>query len=318
MRPRLPIDPDDRRTRQVDPVSDPDWNDFRIILALGRAGSVAGAAGLLAVDASTVSRRLAAAEKVMGAVLVLRGGRVFSLTPEGRAMFAAAEAMEAAVVEARGAVRSARIELQGLVRIACPPVSVGFLRDFPENVRRKHPGLGVELISGRGAADLGKGEADISIRAVRPADLDLVVAHEFELASAVYASTAYLAARGRPGSHEGIAGHALVRYAAPFQHMPAFSWIEQFAEPVAPAVRVDNIDMARTLIASGAGIGVLYCVAGDAEPGIVRLFDEPIDRIGMNIVYHQSTRGSARIRAVLDLLVERHRSDRSRLNGRRD
>jgi DNA-binding transcriptional LysR family regulator len=52
-------------------TAEPEWNNFRTILALGRAGSAAGAARLLDVDASTVSRRLAAAEAAFGAVLVL-------------------------------------------------------------------------------------------------------------------------------------------------------------------------------------------------------------------------------------------------------
>jgi DNA-binding transcriptional LysR family regulator len=45
------------------PNRDPDWNDFKIILALGQAGSVAAAGRALSVDGSTVSRRLAALEE---------------------------------------------------------------------------------------------------------------------------------------------------------------------------------------------------------------------------------------------------------------
>ena len=296
-------------------VSDPDWNDFRIMLALGRAGSVAGAAQLLGIDSSTVSRRLAAAEKAFGAVLIVRGGRDFSLTAEGSAAFAAAEAMEAAVNAARASIRSARNALEGVVRIACPPVAIGYLSGFPEAVAASHPGLGVELLSGRAPVDLARGEADISIRAVRPTDLDLAVAHTFELGSAVFAASSYLAAHGWPATHQDVAGHRLVRYADAFLHLPAFGWIEPFAEPGAPAVRVDNIDMARSLIVAGSGIGVLYCVAGDAEPTLVRVFEDPIDRIGMNIVYHQSMRGSARVRAVLDLLIGYHVENRARLSG---
>jgi hypothetical protein len=43
---------------------------------------------------------------------------------------------------------------------------------------------------------------------------------------------------------------------------------EAFAPPGATAVRVDSIDLARCMIAGGAGIGVLYCVAGDADAGL--------------------------------------------------
>jgi DNA-binding transcriptional LysR family regulator len=165
--------------------------------------------------------------------------------------------------------------------------------------------------------NLGKGEADISIRAVRPTDMDLAVAHSFGLGSGVFAAKSYVEAHGRPSTQSDLAGHTFVRYAEAFLHMPPFAWIEQFAAPGGPTVRVDNIDMAQHRIASGAGIGVLYCIAGDADERLVRLFDEPFDVIDMSIVYHQSMRGSARLRAVLDLLIAFHIERRADLVGRR-
>jgi DNA-binding transcriptional LysR family regulator len=38
-------------------MTEPEWSDFRVVLALHRGGSVAGAARLLGVDSSTVSPR---------------------------------------------------------------------------------------------------------------------------------------------------------------------------------------------------------------------------------------------------------------------
>jgi DNA-binding transcriptional LysR family regulator len=298
--------------------AEPDWNDLRVLLALGRAGSVAGAARLLGVDTSTVSRRLAAAEAAFGAVLIVRGGREFSLTAEGIAAFAAAEAMESSLNLAQAEIRSARKAVEGVVRIACPPVAIGYLAGFPEAVAAAHPGLGVELLSGRTPVDLGRGEADLSIRAARQTDLDLVVAHTFDLGAAAYAAVSYLDARGRPATPADVAGHRLVRYAEPFLRLAAFAWIEQFAEPGSSTVRVDNIDLAHRLIAGGSGIGVLYCVAGDADARIERVFDDPIDQTPINIVYHPSMRGSARLRSVLDLLVRFHRDHARQLRGRRD
>ena len=295
--------------------AEPDWNDFRTLLALGRAGSLAGAAKSLRVDPSTVSRWLAAAETAFGAPLVVRDGRAFALTAEGKAAFDAALAMEEAANAGRAQIRRARESLEGLVRIACPPVAIGYLEGFAGTVAARLPGLGVELLSGRAPVDLARGEADLSIRAVRPADLDLVVAHSFGLASGVYAARSYIAANGRPATPADVAGHGLVRYAEPFLHLPPFAWIERFAAPGVSAVRVDSIGMAQQRIAAGAGIGVLYCIAGDADDRLVRLFDAPIDTVDMAIVYHPSMRGSARLRAVLDLLIAFHAERRAALAG---
>src|SRR5438105_3346779 len=49
-----------------------DWNDLRYVLAVSRAGTLAAAARRLRVDQTTVARRLAAAERVLGARLFER------------------------------------------------------------------------------------------------------------------------------------------------------------------------------------------------------------------------------------------------------
>lgn len=298
-------------------MADPEWSDFKVVLALGRSGSVAGAARILGVDASTVSRRLAAAETAMGAVLIVRGGREFAFTAEGTATLIAAEAMETAVSVASASVRAAKTALEGIVKIACPPSAIYFLMPFQEIVAKRYPGLGVELVSGRLPVDLAKGEADIAVRNARPTDLDLVIRHSFEWGSCVYAAQSYLDAHGRPASHADVAHHKLVRYGQLFLHYPAIAWIEQFADPAEPAIRSDSIDMARSLIVAGAGIGCLFCTVGDVTPGIVRVFEEPIDQTNCWIVYHESSRGSARIKAVLDLLIEYYVERRHDLSGRR-
>jgi len=64
-------------------VVNPEWSDFNVLDALARGGSVAGAARELAVDASTVSRRLAALEESLGACLIVRGGRDFGVDGGG-------------------------------------------------------------------------------------------------------------------------------------------------------------------------------------------------------------------------------------------
>ena len=296
-------------------MAEPNWSDFRVLLALGEAGSVAGAARLLDVDGSTVSRRLAAAEAAFGAVLIVRGGGDFAFTAEGKAALRAARAMEAAVTEARASVRAARAGLEGVVRIACVPTAMHFLRGFGDLVAERHPGLEVELLSARGVMDLARGDADIAIRTARPTDLDLVVAHTFTWGSALYAAPAYLDRHGHPAIPADLRDHKLVRYGTGLTHLCAFGWIEAFADPAAPAQRVENSDSARVMIEAGAGIGPLFCAVGDTCPGLVRVFPDPFDQIDSWIVYHESARGSARMRAVLDLLVGWHIERRALVAG---
>ena len=97
------------------------WDDVRLFLALCRARTVGAAARALAVDASTVSRRLAALEEVLATTLFSRGREGIAPTVAAEGLLPVAEEMEAVMNRfARAADRLER-EVSGLVRLTCPP-----------------------------------------------------------------------------------------------------------------------------------------------------------------------------------------------------
>jgi DNA-binding transcriptional LysR family regulator len=296
-------------------LKEAEWSDFKILLALSRGGSVAGAARLLGLDSSTVSRRLAVVEEAIGACLVLRGGREFSFTAEGKAAIVAAEKIEQAVTQATSSIRATKTEIAGTVRISCVPSLLRVLLQLPELAAEKHPRLRLEINAAYRVVDLGKGEADIAIRMVRPTEIDVVAKRVVDMGWAIYASKSYLAKHGRPNSPDALRGHHLVPYIEDMLHMPWFSWIEQFRNHSAPTARVDSTEMALSVIMAGGGIGCLPCVTGDSAHDLVRIFPEPVAHNTAWIVYHESLRDSARIRFVADLLIACTEERRILLSG---
>jgi len=296
-------------------MSDPNWSNCRLILALDKGGSVRGAARLLGVDTSTVSRRLASAEEVFGATLIVRGGGAFQFTPEGLAILQAAEAMEKTVNATTLNVRAMREAPVGTVRVACVPTAAHVLRPLVAEVAEAHPGLHIDLMSSTAQVDLSKGDADIAVRTLPPKDPGLVIAYRFTWGSCLYASPDYLARVGRPETIDDLRAHALVRYNAPLLHACAFGWVEQFADPDRPATRVENSDSARVIIEQGGGIGPLFCAVGDTCTGLERVFPDPFDQMESWVLYHESARGSAKVRVVLDALVDFLKARRAALSG---
>ena len=55
-----------------------DWNDIRIFLSVADAGSTLGAAKLLGMNQTTVSRRVQALEHALGLSLLARHARIFA------------------------------------------------------------------------------------------------------------------------------------------------------------------------------------------------------------------------------------------------
>jgi DNA-binding transcriptional LysR family regulator len=79
---------------------------------------------------------------------------------------------------------------------------------------------------------------------------------------------------------------------------------------------VENAEMAFGMIMQGAGIGVISCFYGDVSAEIVRVFPEPVFSTIGCIVIHESMRGSARIRAVVDMLSAYLTARKPSLSGR--
>ncbi len=279
------------------------WDDFKVVLALSRGGSVAAAARELQVDNSTVSRRLTALEDSLGAQLLIRGGRDFTWTPEGRAAVDAAQAMEASVAAAARAVRGAKQELAGTVRVAVVPSLVpSLVQHVLPGLRDAHPALHVELNGSYQRADLSRGEADLAVRMARPTEPDLVARRAFELGWFVYAARSYLERAGRPATHDDLREHRLVLYLPHMHAVAPLRWMEQYRSDAREVTRVESMDLACTIVSSGAGLAVLPTFVGDRVAGLARVFPE---RVGVNtgwIVYHESVRDSARVRVVADAL----------------
>ena len=158
-----------------------EWSDFKVILALSRGESVAGASRILGVDSSTVSRRLAAAEEAFGAVLVLRGGREFRFTAEGTMALHTAEAMEASIQSTQTAIKSAKQAIEGKVKITTVGSFYHFLLPICAVLHKQHPNLHIEIHDTDQMVNLAAGEADIGLHFAFPKEPDLIARKAFDL-----------------------------------------------------------------------------------------------------------------------------------------
>lgn len=293
------------------PSHDPDWNDFKIILALAQTGSVAAAGRALSVDGSTVSRRLAALEESMGACLIVRGGQKFAWTAEGRAVLSAAEAMQAAVATATHVVRTAKVDPAVPVIVSCPPGLSALLMRLMRDVKEKHPEIELEVSGENRAVDLARGEADLAIRMFRPTEPSLICRHAFELGWGLYAAKTYLAEAAPIARVEDLPSHRLVRYASSMHKVAGPRWLEEHRGSAPGSALVDNTEVATNVVAAGGGIGVLICARADGHPDLTRVFPEPVAHNSGFIVFHESVRDSARVRNAVEALAwvfDQHRA----------
>jgi len=115
--------------------------EIETFIVIARTGSISRAAEQLGIAKSAASRRLSELEARLGAQLILRTTRQFSLTEEGQTFLTNAESALEALESAERTVRDDTQELSGPLHVAAPvsyrltkmqPVFTQFLIDNPE------------------------------------------------------------------------------------------------------------------------------------------------------------------------------------------
>lgn len=153
-----------------------DWDDLRYFLAAAQRGGFGAAARALKTQQSTVSRRVANLEELLGGALFDRTASGLKLTRLGEDVRREAEQMANALTRVGDAATKTEHEIDGLVRIALtetladvfviPHVLPGLMKQFPK--------LKLDLVIGNTSADLGRREAEIALRFFLTPSGDLV------------------------------------------------------------------------------------------------------------------------------------------------
>lgn len=293
-----------------------DWDDFRVFLALQRERTLSAAARQLKVDQSTVGRRLTALEASAGA-------RLFDRTPAGYVLTAAGEAVAGSVAELeRNALSIERqllgrdAQVAGKVRLATSDsFAVWFLVPRLAGLRERHPGIQIELVTGNPPVDLGRREADVSLRLTKPEQPNLVARCLGDVAWALYASETYLARRGSPEPRQGLAGHDVIALDEELRGTAGARWLAANGGLGRVVLSANSLLSQAAAVAAGLGVSPLPCVFGDTRPDLRRLPPGVIGQHQIWLVVHAEVRASARVRALVEYLAGVLQNESALLSG---
>ena len=279
-----------------------EWDDLRVFLAIAREGTLGGAARKLAQTQPTMGRRLRALETAIGHTLFQRTGDGFVLTHEGAAMLPHAERIEEEALAIARRLGSQGQPLEGDLRITSSDwFGVNILTPVLAEFARLYPRVTLELLTESRFLSLARREADVAFR-IRPFDEpDIVSRKLLHMRYAAYAHSSL--ATSLAGNGEGI---ALITLDAAFAGVPDDRWLQSRLPRAHVAFRSNNRDVQARMCAQGVGVAVLPTPLGDALHDVVRLDlgDEPPGRETW-VGYHRDLRRMGRLRALLDVVVER-------------
>lgn len=278
---------------------DLDWQDLRHFAAFARARTLSGAAKQLAVDHVTVARRIAALETAIGARLLDRRPRIPVLTVEGERVAASVLAMESSAEAVARTARGLAPELGGSVSVTAPPTLINALiAPNLGKLRARHPELALQLVGEKRIASLGRREADVALRLVRPSEPELVAKRLGAFAFRLYGHRAYLA-RTRPRDHEFIA------FDASGDHLPQQSWLLRHAGARRIALRTNDLESQLAAALAQVGIVALPFYVAARHPVLVPVATRlrPITR-ELWLAVHEDLRAVASVRAVMEFVTE--------------
>jgi len=280
------------------------WDDLRFVLAIARNGNLRAAASALGVNHSTMFRRLNAAEAAIGAKLFERLAAGYRPTDAGRRVIEAAERMETEALALDRELTGRDTRLTGTLRVtASETLAFGMLTGEIAVFRERHPGIVVELLVDNRVLDLSRREADIALRATRPAQGDLFGRKLADVRWCFYGAAARLKGGRAPASRRDLARHEIVRWAEATQPTKAAAWLAKNVPDAPVGYRTGSLVNQFMAAKAGLGLALLPCYLGDADAALARVGPPLTDlTTELWLVTHRSLKDTARIRAFMEVV----------------
>lgn len=280
-----------------------DWDLMRVVLAIHRRGSMAGASELLGIDRATVLRRLDALEGQLQSRLFERRPDGCLLTPAGRNIIGLVEGVEQAMTALELRVEGEDTRVEGRVCVAAPLFLIeSVIAPALPTVRAAYPALDVELRADFESLDLARADADIALRFSRPANDAVIARRAGSIAIGLFASETYSRGRGMPQGGD-LQGHDLLLLDGPLGHLPCMGWPLAQLSGARVVLRSDEPGPLVAAAAAGAGIACVPVVAAIAAPNLHALSPGIVGRAEIYLATHRDLRTRARVKSVFDLLA---------------
>lgn len=286
-----------------------DWNRARAFLATVEEGSLSAAARALGQTQPTVGRQVATLEQELGVTLFERVANRLELTETGTVLLEHVRAMNDAASQLSLVATGQSTSVDGLVRIAASETLAAFiLPPVVTELRRRHPGIEIDIVASLESSDLRRREADIALRNYRSTDPELIARKLRDSTASLYAAPSYLDQIGRSSSPAEL---------SPDAEIFAFERGELMLRGLNAAgfalahrnfpVRTDDHLVQWELCKRGVGICIMMDEVGQHEPAVERLFPGHPAPVTFPtwLTCHRELRTSRRIRVVFDLLAER-------------
>lgn len=283
--------------------------DLHAFTCIAEAQSLSGAAVVMGVTPSAVSKRLTRLEKRLGVQLVHRTTRQFRLTEDGRVFFERCKDILSKLREAEREVVRGRDQVHGTVRVASTPELIcRVLVPALPKLLQAWPQLEVELRASELAINPLTERIDVSLFYGQPSEASLRQRLVTTSAFSMFASPSYLAEHGTPKSPRELASHVALMMTEP---EPPFDWAFPDApEGVTPRKRLFANSSVALMEMAEQGLGIARLPLLFAQPSVKRgrlvsLLGKDVEgELSLYARYPPADATSPRVRAIIDWMSD--------------
>ncbi|MBT0670643.1 LysR family transcriptional regulator [Novosphingobium profundi] len=290
--------------------------DFRIVDAIARTGTLSGAARELDLSLTVVSKRLSRLEATLGLRLVQRTTRSLHFSDEGLLFLERCRDVLEAVAAAQDVGEDAND--QGSVRITA---AVGFAqRQIAPRLAKfadRYPGISIQILSTNPLIDLVEQQVDVAFRQApldNSAYITRTIAPDDEL---LCASPAYCEAHGVPAHPDELIQHRCLTVGDP----PPRTWSlqkdeERLEVKVRSAMGASDGEIPHLAALQGCGIALKssWEVVKDIRAGrLIRVLPQWWGRTrSVRVVFPIRRHQPARVRTFVDFMEQELRAEAAR------
>ncbi|MEM5328936.1 LysR family transcriptional regulator [Paraburkholderia sp. JHI2823] len=293
---------------------------MEMLLTAVDRGSLSAAARELKIPVSTLTRKVADLEELLGTRLLIRTTRKLTLTDAGMSYVAAARRILDLVREqeheATGEFATAKGEL-----VVTAPVQLGRLHVLPviNQFLAQYPDITVRLLLSDRNIDLIDSHADLALRIGELADSSMIATRIGSLRPIVCASPAFLASHTPPREPDDLVKYSCVVFNSPYLspwrfRLPTTSKI--YVLGVKPRLEVTTPDAAVSAAVDNAGI--TYVFEHDADEALrngqleILLPQFEIEPVPVHLVHVSRNLMAIKLRHFIDFAAPKLRHSLSR------
>jgi len=292
-------------------------NELRAIDTFAKAvalGSIRRAALAQGVSPQAASQALAQLEQHLGVRLLHRTTRSLALTDEGRRFLEATQPALAALAGALQSARESKDEVAGPLRIVGPKSSfAAILMPVLDEFCQRYPGIQPDVQLDDGIGNWVLDRVDVGFRIGTSPEEGVIARKLLPVQLLVCASPAYLARHGVPRTLNDLAGHrcSAFRHPATGQVLPWYLKVdgEVVHRHVAHSLATNDTDLELQAVLAGQMIGQIsnLSAAQHIRSGalVPVMLAHMSDHIGLHIYFGSRSAQPRRVRAFIDLAVQR-------------